>query len=394
MYSIPILRYLARGHNKKEKGPLLGAMKRLTFFLTVLLLPLASMAQGSLTKGINAEQKGLVDLAEQYYRESVDTSATARLRLGLLLEGRERFADAERWLVQSDSSALAMAHLASCRAELRQWPEAKQAAEKAIELAAEDDHTTRSIAMGTLALVYSAEESYTNALHWARQATSEDPQSARARNVTGVVLYNRGNEQEALAAFREALKIDPTNVDAHFNLGTIYCRRNNYDMAISTLRNGLKQNRRSVKLFYAFGWAYLLKGDNERAIECLQNVLELDSTYINAYNRLGDIYFERAEYNRAIEQYRRAIHFAPGLTEAYRLLGRTYAAQEDFGKAIRQYQKAVDIDPKDGDTYCRIAELYARQNQPKREQANYKRAARLGNAQAREWCTKRGVTYQ
>ncbi len=381
-------------HNIIQIMSLWMAMKRLTVILCLLFQTICAAAQGSLAKGLNAEQKGLGDLAERYYREAADTNAIARLHLGLLLEGRERYADAGRWLEQADSSATAMAHLAACRAELRQWTAAKQAAEKAIELAVDDDHAVRASAMGTLALVYADEESYTNALHWAREAAKEDPASARVHNVMGVIHFRRGNEQEAIKSFREALKRDPANVDAHFNLGTLYCYRNNYDMAITTIRSGLKQNRRSVKLFYVFGWAYLLKGDNEHAIECLQNVLDLDSTYINAYNRLGDIYFERAEYNQAAEQYRRAIHFGPTRTEAYRLLGRTYAAQEDFGKAIRQYQKAVDIDPKDGDTYCRIAELYARQNQPKREQANYKRAARLGNSQAREWCTKHGVTYQ
>ena len=145
-------------------------MKRLTAILCLLFLTLSVIAQGSLAKGLNAEQKGLGDLAEQYYREAADTNAMARLRLGLLLEGHERYTDAARWLVQADSSALAMAHLAACRAETHQWAAAKQAAEKAIELAADDEHAVRANAMGTLALVYADDESYTNAQHWAREA--------------------------------------------------------------------------------------------------------------------------------------------------------------------------------------------------------------------------------
>jgi tetratricopeptide (TPR) repeat protein len=385
--------YLCSLKTDKRDMTTRNALRLLT--AVAMLLPASLVhGQGLLDKGVAAEQKGLTELAEGYYRQAADTSAGARLRLGLLLEEQERYGEAARWLAGADSSALALCHLALCQTELRQWAAARQSAEKSIELADTSAHALRSSAMASLALVHCQSESYTNALHWARQAMQEDPASARALNVMGVVLYSRGNEQEALQRFREALKVDPANVDAHFNLGTIYCRRNNYDMAITTLRAGLKQHRRSVKLFYCFGWAYLLKGDREHAIECLENVLQLDSTHVNAYNRLGDIYFDRAEYNRAIEQYRRAIHFGPGLSEAYRLLGRTYAAQNDFGRAIRQYQKAVEIDPRDADTYCRIAELYNRQNQPKREQANYKRAARLGHREAQQWCTKHGVTYQ
>ena len=65
----------------------------------------------------------------------------------------------------------------------------------------------------------------------------------------------------------------------------------------------------------------------------------------------------------------------------------------EYGKAISSYQKAVGINPKDAETYCRIAELYALQKQTKREQANYRRAAKLGHKEAQQWCTKRGISY-
>ena len=41
----------------------------------------------------------------------------------------------------------------------------------------------------------------------------------------------------------------------------------------------------------------------------------------------------------------------------------------------------------------KIAELYDHKKQPKRVEANYKRAAKLGNVQAQQWCVKHGVAY-
>ena len=365
-------------------------MKRIAILLMILGVAYGAMGQGMLDKGLAAEAKNLGDLAESYYRKATDTSAAARLRLGILLMKKEHYTEARQWLMQADSGAVAMAHLAECHAELKDWAEAKRSAEKAIEAAGDDDAETLASAMSTLALVYCEEKNYTNALTWAHKATKAAPKSARAHNVTGVILFHKGNDIEALNAFREALKHDQDNVDAHFNIGTIYCYHNN---AINILRKGLKENRTSVKLYYCLGWAYMLKGDNTKAIECLKTVTGFDSCYINAYNRMGDIYFARAEYSNAIEQYRKAIHFAPRLTEGYRLIGRTYAEMDDFGKAIRNYQKAVEIDKNDSETYCRIAELYGRQKQPTKERNNYRRAAKLGNAQAQAWCTKNGITY-
>ena len=351
------------------------------------------MAQGSLEKGLNAVGKGLDDLAESYFREAVDTNAQACLQLGLLLERKEHFSEAARWLAKADSGATAMTYLAACQAEQREWESAKRSAEKAIELAAPSDSALRASAMATLAWVYCIDENYTNALSWAHQAQEQDPASARVLNVTGIIQFYKGNDSEAIQTFRKAISADSKNTDAYFNLGTMYCYRNHYDLAITTLKKGLKVERKSIKLIYCLGWAYLLKGEKQNAIECLETVIKYDSTYVPAYNRLGDIYFANGEYNRAIALYRTSTSIAPRQSEAYRLIGRTYAEQNEYGKAIRNYQKAVEINKKDAETYCRIAELYAKQKKPKQEQANYKRAAKLGHTSAQKWCTSHGIPY-
>ena len=266
-------------------------MFRKTLILCCTLLPtFFALAQGSLEKGINAASKGLDDLAENYFREAVDTNAQARLQLGMLLERKEHFGEASQWLVNADSSATAMTHLAACQAEQREWEDAKRSAEKAIELAAPADSALRASAMATLAWVYCIDENYTNALSWIHRAQEQDPTSARVLNVMGVIQFYKGNDNEATQTFRKAISTDPKNTDAYFNLGTMYCYRNHYDLAINTLKKGLKVERKSIKLIYCLGWAYLLKGEKDNAIECLETVIRYDSSYVNAYNRLGDTY--------------------------------------------------------------------------------------------------------
>lgn len=368
-------------------------MKRSAILIAALLLTSLATAQGLVERGLRAEAKGLTETAEGYYRQAADTSAAARVRLGLLLEQAEHYAEAARWLIEGDSSAATMAHLAACHAELRQWPSARTAAEKAVELADDDDRSTKASAMATLALASCEESNLTNALSWARRAEAADPQSVRALNAMGIVLFRRGDDNGAMRAFREAMKVAPHNVDACFNLGSLYCYRQKPDLAINVLRTGLREHRQSIKLLYCLGWAYLLKGETTGAIECLERVVSLDSGYVNAYNRLGDIYFERGEYRRAVEQYRKAIASAPDLAEAYRLLGRTYATMKDYQRAIHNYQKAAERDRTDGATYRCIAELYAAKKQPAKEKANYRRAAKLGDVPSQQWCTSNGVEY-
>ena len=168
-------------------------MKRIVLtLLAVVLLPFAVAGQDALERGIAAEGKGLDDLAENYYRQVADSNRGAALRLGLLLERRELYGEAARWLTRADSGAAAMAELARCQTELQQWADAKRSAEKALELADTADHRLRALAMSSLALVYCNDESYTNALHWANRAAAEDPTSPRTLNTKGIVLFRRG----------------------------------------------------------------------------------------------------------------------------------------------------------------------------------------------------------
>ncbi|MBQ9417939.1 MAG: tetratricopeptide repeat protein [Bacteroidales bacterium] len=365
----------------------------MALIILALLGGCMSQAQGLVEKGIKAEAKGLLETAEGYYRQAADSNVEARARLGMLLEQAEHYGEAAQWLARADSSASVMAHLAACHAELRHWADARTAAEKAVELAEKEQRSVLASAMATLALSACEGNELTNALTWAKRAEAADPQSARAQNAKGIVLFRRGDDNGATQAFRKAMQLDPHNVDACFNLGSLYCYRNKADLAINVLRGGLKEHRQSIKLHYCLGWAFLLKEETEGAIECLERVIALDSGYVNAYNRLGDIYYERGEYRRAVEQYRKAIGKAPDLAEAYRLLGRTYVAMKEYQKAISNYQKATERDRTDGETYRCIAELYAIKKQPTKARANYKRAARLGDKPSQQWCTSNGIEY-
>ncbi|MCR5822180.1 MAG: tetratricopeptide repeat protein, partial [Bacteroidales bacterium] len=341
----------------------------------------------------NAVQKGLTDLAEGYFVEAGSTaySLAANYQLGLIMEGRERFVEAALLFAAADSSASAMAHLAACRVETSDWDEAKTAAEKAVELGGDPD--VEASAMATLALYYCHMKNYTNAAHWAKQATAKAPNSPRPWNVAGIVSYSKGNDSEAISHFRKALQVDPDNRDAYFNLGTMYCLRNNYESAVNTLRKGLQRHRQSLKLYHCLGWAYTLRGDKQKAIQCYQTVIELDSHYVDAYNRIGDIYFSQGDYERAISMYRQATRVAPRSAEGYKLMGHAYAEKGDYPAAIRNYQRATEMDKNDSQTYLLIADLYSKQGNQKREQANYKRAAKLGNTEAQAWCVKRGIKW-
>ena len=110
-------------------------IRKVTILCCAMLLVAGAAAQGLLERGQEAERKGLVDLAEGYYRQAADSSSDARRCLGLLLERKGHFSDAMHCLATADSTAVTMAHLSVCQAECGKWADAKRSAEKAVELA-------------------------------------------------------------------------------------------------------------------------------------------------------------------------------------------------------------------------------------------------------------------
>ena len=154
-------------HNKKSSPYVsegVNRKKHLFIAMLVGLLSLSTQGQGLLQRGNNARDKGLDGLAEGYYRQAVDTSAEARMQLGLLLQRLERYAEAAQWLAQADTTAASMTALAECQIENANFTDARTSAEKAIELSDEADSALRSSAMISMALVNCSNQNFTNAL--------------------------------------------------------------------------------------------------------------------------------------------------------------------------------------------------------------------------------------
>src|ERR671918_1465917 len=67
-----------------------------------------------------------------------------------------------------------------------------------------------------------------------------DPSDAGAHNNLGVLYYNKGLYEEAVAAFTRALELDPKMQVAQRNLEIAYFNTGYYDRRVSDLRDRLR----------------------------------------------------------------------------------------------------------------------------------------------------------
>lgn len=360
----------------------------ISIFLIVPMLGECQTASELVQKGIAAEDNGLLERAESYYRKAIETDslAEAYMRLGVMMERCERYGEAAS-LLSHVATAEGLAHRARCLGELKRWDEARSSAEHAIELGA------KASPMATLALCESAAGKHINAYSWATKALKEEPNDARAHNVMGVICFRKGADNEALQHFRKAVALDSGDVDAYYNLAMMYCLRNNSETAIIHIKKGLKLHPKSVKLYSALGRAYTIKGDSQRAVACYERILQIDSVNLNALIRIGNIYCDENHYEQAQAYFKKATLVDPNSAEGHKGQGRTYTASGDYRKAVQAYIRATQIDNTDDETYLMMADLYNKQNNAQKEKNCYKKSAKLGNKIAQQWCVKHGLAW-
>jgi len=142
------------------------------------------------------------------------------------------------------------------------------------------------------------------------------PDSPKIHNNLGLVYYNMGKKEEAIAMYRKEIDINPDSANAYNNLGVAY-----YDM-----------------------------GRKEEAIAAYKKAIEAKPDSIEAYINLVSIYHNMGRKEEAIPLYKKAIALNPGYFDAYNNLGIAYIKMGKREDAIAAFKKALEINPDRADT--------------------------------------------
>jgi arylsulfatase A-like enzyme/Flp pilus assembly protein TadD len=137
-------------------------------------------------------------------------------------------------------------------------------------------------------------------------------------NYLGVANWNKGDLENALAAYEHALSLDPKYAVVLSNLGTV-------ETTLAMKKKDGAALRRAMDYF-------------KRAIAC-------DSRYTSAYNGLGAVYRMTGDLDAAIDCWGKAVEFDPGHKFALYNLGTAYLDKGDKAKAfmyLTRYKELYD----------------------------------------------------
>src|SRR5438309_11572258 len=192
-----------------------------------------------------------------------------------------------------------------------------------------------------------------------RTTLARNPTCWMAHNNLGIVLFQKGEIDEAIAHYRKTLQMQPDFSDADYNLGNALLQKGKIDEAIVHCRRAVMIQPNDPDAQVALGNALLQKQRIDDAIVHYQKALAMRPDYFLAHHSLGHAFLEKGEIDAAIVHCSAALLIQPENADAHTNLAIAVDEKGQKAEAIQQYEKALAISPQSISALTNLAWLLA-----------------------------------
>jgi len=179
---------------------------------------------------------------------------------------------------------------------------------------------------------------FDTAANFYKEAVAVRPEIAELRANLGLMYYQTGRDQEAIAALRQAIRLKSDLFVPHLFLGLDYSRLKRFQEAIPYLKQATLLNPTDPQARRALGQAYAATGRTRLAIDAYRRTVQVDPGKADDWYHLGVAYLERVEADTRILLAR---HKESGYLHA--LVADNLAEQRAFIQAADAYKKALTL---------------------------------------------------
>lgn len=364
-------------------------MKKLLFFLLGATFSTSLMAQNiqrseaarMVQEGDNMVQSGLLESAYFSYTNAITTDhgyADAYMKRSVLLqklgrttEARNDYETAMRLnpyssfhldqqaklnfiLERYDAGLQSLDHALAMEPDNHQLREHRtdgyilkgeyEAARRDLELLRETGLNQPLITLKQ-ALIYFLVNDMDNAEVWTDRALDENPESALALDLKGLMALTAERYEEALQWFERAIAADKHFPLAYYNAG-VACRMLHrekraleyFDLAVAT-------NLNEAQVYFARALLRTNLGDFQGAIDDLTQMNTEDTIYFNALYHRAFAFKMIGDFESALIDANQAIELNPTDAHAWLIRGNAYMLFSDYHEAIIDYTQALQLDP-------------------------------------------------
>src|SRR6266704_3221669 len=210
-----------------------------------------------------------------------------------------------------------------------------------------------------------------------REILAVDPENIDALHFSGVIAYQRGENEQAAEWISRALARNASNAPAHNNLGNVLVRQGKLEEAIACYQKALALQPDYVDAHINLGAAFRARGELDEAVACYQRALSLAPDIPTIHSNLGNLLSDRGKPEEAIACYRKALALQPDFAEAYSNLANILRDQGRPEEAIACYRKALALQPDFAEAYSNLANILRDQGRPDEAVACYRKALAL-----------------
>ncbi|MGB8805110.1 MAG: tetratricopeptide repeat protein, partial [Chthoniobacterales bacterium] len=192
-----------------------------------------------------------------------------------------------------------------------------------------------------------------------RTTLARNPECWMAHTNIGLVLFQKGQIDDAIAHYRSALQMQPDWWDAEYNLGTALLAKGQIDEAILHCEKAVSMRPTDPDAQVSLGNILLQKGRIDEAIPHYQKAITVRPDYFLARYGLGHALLEKGDLDSAIQVCRSALLLRPLDADCHTTLAIALEEKGNRGEAIQHYQKALELAPSSIPTLTNLAWLLA-----------------------------------
>jgi tetratricopeptide (TPR) repeat protein len=192
-----------------------------------------------------------------------------------------------------------------------------------------------------------------------RTTLARNPSCWMAHNNLGILLFGKGQLDDAIAHYRATLEMQPNFWDADYNLGSALLGKGQVDEAIFYCDKAVAMQPNDPDAQVALANALLQKRRIDDAIIHYQKAVAIRPDYFLARYGLGHALLENGKLDAAIEHSRAALLIQPNDADCHTVLAIALDEKGQSPEAIEHYQKALEISPQSISALNNLAWLLA-----------------------------------
>ena len=194
----------------------------------------------------------------------------------------------------------------------------------------------------------------------ARHALEVTENNDAAQNVLGVVLFKKGQVNEAINQFQTTLRLNPRHAQAQYNLGIALASKGQWDEAIRHYEEAIRLSPEYPEAHNNLGSALGNKGQMDEAIRQFQEATRLKPDYAEAHNNLGLALNMKGQTDEALTHFLRAVELRPEFVQAHYNAGLILLRKGQIQEAITQFQQTLARQPNQAPAHSLLAQALSR----------------------------------